>query len=162
MSSISSQWEACCLQNARGLQMAVFFKYLQKGGLPGGGGLQWFHRDEHASSTELGGRGIEIKDNKLKTDNVLHLLPLKKWEMTTSLMMWPWPQRMVSWLKPTRWSWQAAVHKQTPPPSCLRWLNLKVSSTKKLIMEPPTPKSEILWRVGVRGKQFEIWGVRHP
>ena len=41
-------------------------------------------------------------------------------------------------------------------------LDLKGSSTEKLIMGPPTPKSEISWGgVGVilRGKKFEIWGV---
>ena len=29
---------------------------------------------------------------------------------------------MVSWLKSTRGSWLAVVHKQTPPPSCLSWI----------------------------------------
>ena len=59
-------------------------------------------------------------------------LPLKKWEMTPSLLMWPWPERIVNWLKPTRWSWQAAVHKQTPPPSCLGWMTGTVKKRQLL------------------------------
>ena len=43
-------------------------------------------------------------------------LPLETFETTRSSLMLPWPARMVSWWKPTRWSWLAPVPKQPSTP----------------------------------------------
>ena len=85
--------------------------------------FHWFYKEEETSSIALGVAALRLETRQVKMGQIpppphCNIL-LKKWEMTTSSVMWPWPERMVSWLKPTRWSWQAGVHKQTPPPSCL-------------------------------------------
>ena len=48
-----------------------------------------------------------------------------------SSLMWPWPERMVSGLKPTKLSWLAVVQKKAPQPSCLSWMVLILMSRKQ-------------------------------
>ena len=48
-----------------------------------------------------------------------------------SSLMWPWPERMVSGLKPTKSSWLAVVQIKAPQPSCLSWMVLILMSRKQ-------------------------------
>ena len=48
-----------------------------------------------------------------------------------SSLMWPWPERMVSGLKPTKSSWLAVVQIKAPQPSCLSWIVLILLSRRQ-------------------------------
>ena len=52
-------------------------------------------------------------------------------ESATSSPMWPWPDRKVIRLKPSRLSWLAVVQIQAPQPSCLSWIVFVQMSRKQ-------------------------------
>ena len=78
-----------------------------------------------------------------------------------SSLMWPWPERMVSGLKPTKLSWLAVV-KKTPQPSCLSWMVLQKTKTK-------TASRSLFWLPKIRtlketieercGRFWSSWGL---
>ena len=79
-----------------------------------------------------------------------------------SSLVWPWPERMVSGLKPTKLSWLAVVQKKAPQPSCLSWMVLILMSRKQKRQTGPVfgcPKF-VLWRRQLKkgAKSGLIWG----
>ena len=60
---------------------------------------------------------IEYSTNMSGTVELLDI-----WEMTTTLLMWPWPVRMISRWKLTRWSWLGRS-------ALLNYLTVNITST---------------------------------
>ena len=79
----------------------------------------------------------------------------EKWECCAmSSLMYPWPEVMVSGLKPTKVSWLAVVQKKAPQPSCLSWMVLILMSRKQKRKRQTGPVSSCPKFV-LRGRQLK-------
>ena len=89
---------------------------------------------------------------------------LKIWATTTTLLMWPWPMRMVSRWKHTRWSWQLQVHSSL---LCLVYAprlqeDSPLPPKVAFAAEPysPLPPQKILYIVGEACTSYYNWRPR--